>query len=57
MYKVTIERRTSPYNKYIKWFANGVSDTGASFSFGYKTLKEAVSKHTSDFEKIVSIKK
>lgn len=56
MYEVTIERRTSPYNKYIKWFASGISkETNARFSFGYKTLKEAIEKHSSKTEIIINI--
>ena len=42
MYLVKIIRKTSPYNKYIKWFAEGVSEeTGATFSLGFKTRRQA----------------
>ncbi len=55
MYKVKIERRNSPYNKYIKWFAVGVSESGAKFNFGYRTKKEAIEKHTTEYETIVAV--
>lgn len=42
MYLVKIIRKTSPYNKYIKWQAEGISEeTGATYSLGFKTRKEA----------------
>ena len=51
MYTVTkqkiyfkILRETSPYNKYIKWYANTYRDKEGiilTSSFGYRTQKEA----------------
>ena len=37
-----IVRRTSKYNKYIKWFAETYREDGSLLSnFGYRTQKEA----------------
>jgi len=42
MYLIKIIRRNSEYNPYIKWFVEGKSEeTGAEFSLGFKTRKEA----------------
>ncbi len=39
-YKIT--RRTSQYNKYIKWFSETYRDDGTLVSsFGYRTEREA----------------
>ena len=38
----TIDRETSPYNKYIKWFARTYLDNGIILSSaGYRTEREA----------------
>ena len=38
----TIDRETSPYNKYIKWFARTYHDDGKILSSaGYRTEREA----------------
>ncbi len=40
--KVRITRRTSQYNKYIKWFAETYNSGDILISsFGYRTRKEA----------------
>ena len=40
--KFRIARRTSKYNKYIKWFAETFRDDGSILSsFGYRTEREA----------------
>lgn len=58
LYKVKIERKTSPYNKYIKWLATGEAENGAKFSMGYRTLKEATEAHGNPkLHQIIAIKK
>lgn len=47
MYKVTIQRKTSPYNKYLLWYVSGVADNGAKFKEYTRTLKEATDKYSS----------
>lgn len=40
--KFKVVRRTSPYNKYIKWYAETLREDGTvASSFGYRTQKEA----------------
>lgn len=42
MYLTRVLRATSPYNKSIKWFSQGISpETNAIFSMGFKTQREA----------------
>lgn len=49
--KYKIIRRTSPYNKYIKWFREYYNADGFMFSsIGYKTEREA-----RDFDKVNSV--
>jgi len=56
MYLVKITRKDSPYNKYIKWLAEGESEeTGARFSLGFKTLKDA-KVHAEKNGRIIEIK-
>lgn len=57
MWLVSIIREDSKYNKYIKWFARGLSEeTGSKFSFGYRTQKEAKQSVDRDGYKIIEVK-
>jgi len=49
MYNVTIKRETSAYNKYMLWHVSGVATTtGARFSRHYRTLREAMERHSNN---------